>query len=310
MRKDFSLWRMLKMLFRLNFLVILVVMVTDNSYMLYYICAMHTYWFFSVYFFMFVLRSWNEQRLKMAAKFMVYFVCNALIFDTPLIYHIFKPLKFILSYGDSLHEWEFRAGLDHYACLIGMLCAYNYPHYERWMNYLDKRHIDRRDKILSLTIKGFIIGVLLLLTAIWYKEFMLKEKYAYNKIHPYISWFPIITYIVLRNMFPALRSRYLYFFTFLGKVTLETYISQLHIFLQSNAKDLIVYIPGYPLMNFVVATAIYLFCSYWLFEITTVFSAFILPQNMKTVGLQLVVGLVVCGLAACLAFLLKEASVI
>nr|XP_054754363.1 uncharacterized protein LOC129260400 [Lytechinus pictus] len=308
-RKDFTLWRMMKMLFRLNFLVILVVMVTNNSYMLYYICAMHTYWFLSVYLFMFVFRSWNENPRWMAIKFAAYFICNALVFDTPLLVYIFRPLWFILSYGGSLHEWQFRAGLDHYACFVGMLCAYNYPHYERWMNYLDKKHIDKRDKRLSILIKGFIIAILLVLTVIWYRTFMLKDKYAYNQIHPYISWFPIITYIFLRNMFPALRTRYLYFFTFLGKITLETYISQLHIYLQSNAKDLIAYIPGYPLMNFALATAIYLFISYWLFEITTVFSSYLFPQDMKTVGIHFGVGFVVCGLAACLALILKEAAV-
>lgn len=308
-RKDFSLWRMMKMMFRLNFLVILVVMVTDNSYMLYYICAMHTYWFLTVYLFMFTFRSWNENPRLMAIKFVVYFICNAVIFETPLLVYIFRPLWFILSYEGSLHEWQFRAGLDHYACFVGMLCAYNYPYYERWMNYLDKKHIDRRDKFLSVSIKGFIIGVLLLLLVVWYREFMMKEKYAYNAIHPYISWFPILTYIILRNMFPALRTRYLYFFTFLGKITLETYISQLHIYLQSNAKDLIVYIPGYPLMNFALATAIYLFISYWLFEITTVFSSYLFPQSMKTVGVHIGIGFVVCSLAACLALILKEASV-
>ena len=43
-RKDFSPWRLMKMLFRLNFLVIFVCAAVDNEYMLYYICVMHTYW--------------------------------------------------------------------------------------------------------------------------------------------------------------------------------------------------------------------------------------------------------------------------
>ncbi|XP_071479179.1 uncharacterized protein [Diadema antillarum] len=308
-RKDYSLWRMIKMLFRLNFLVILVLMTTNNSYMLYYICAMHTYWFFSVYLFMFILRSWNERPLFMAAKFVAYFVCNALIFDTPLVQYAFRPLWFVLGYQGSMHEWQFRAGLDHYACFVGMVCAYNYPHFEHWMNYLDKRHVDRRDMLFAIIIKAFIVGLILVLAVIWYREFMLREKYDYNRLHPYTSWFPIVGYLMLRNLTPWLRTRYLAFFTFLGKITLETYISQLHIFLQGNATELIAYIPGYPLLNFSLATAIYLFISYWLFEITTVFSTFLLPQSMRRVGINLVVGFIVCSLAACVAFLLKEASV-
>ena len=46
---DFSPWRVCKMLFRLNFLVLMILMVMNTDYMLYYICPMHTLWFLSVY---------------------------------------------------------------------------------------------------------------------------------------------------------------------------------------------------------------------------------------------------------------------
>jgi hypothetical protein len=46
--KDYSLWRLFKMLFRLNFLVTMVLMTMNTDYMLYYICPMHTLWFLSV----------------------------------------------------------------------------------------------------------------------------------------------------------------------------------------------------------------------------------------------------------------------
>ncbi|KAI8502293.1 hypothetical protein Bbelb_198810 [Branchiostoma belcheri] len=101
-RKDYSLWRLLKMLFRLNFLVVCVCVVTNNEYMLYYICAMHTYWFLSVYAFMRILSSWNEHRWRMAAKFLVYFVCNTVIFDVPHVGEtLFTPFKFLLGYKEA-----------------------------------------------------------------------------------------------------------------------------------------------------------------------------------------------------------------
>lgn len=42
-RKDFSLSRFAQMMWRLNFLVFMCCIVLDNSYMLYYICPLHTF---------------------------------------------------------------------------------------------------------------------------------------------------------------------------------------------------------------------------------------------------------------------------
>jgi len=137
-RRDFSPWRAAKMLFRLDFLVVVICMTVSNSYMVYYICAMHTYWFLSVYALMALLSSWNERRCRMALKLAVYAGVNVLVFDVaPVNAVVFRPLSFVLGLddcpADSLHEWRFRVGLDHWACFVGILCAYNYPHWEAFV---------------------------------------------------------------------------------------------------------------------------------------------------------------------------------
>ena len=297
------------MLFRLNFLVLLTVFVTDNQYMLYYICAMHTYWFFSVYVFMITFRSWNDVPWKIGVKFACYFVFNALLFDTPYTETLFKPLWLMMSYKGSMHEWAFRGGLDHYATLVGMLCAYHYPNYERFMNYLDKRHLNHKDYVLAVGIKLIISALFLIAVVAWYRELMWRDKYDYNALHPYTSWVPILAYIYFRNLFPTLRTHHMGLFAWLGKITLETYISQLHIYLQDEAKSLIVYLPGYPLVNFMLASVIYIFLSYWLFHITIEFSSYLIPKDLRMVGINVVVGAVVIGLSACVAILMLEIGV-
>ena len=47
------------MMFRLNFLVVMVMAVTNHEFVRYYVCAMHTYWFLSVYAMMAVMKSKN-----------------------------------------------------------------------------------------------------------------------------------------------------------------------------------------------------------------------------------------------------------
>ncbi|KAL3887856.1 hypothetical protein ACJMK2_000245 [Sinanodonta woodiana] len=227
-RKDYSLWRVLKMLFRLNFLVICICAVVNNEYMLYYICAMHTYWFLSVYLFMAILKSWNTERTKMAVKFAVYVIINFVIFEIPVVtMNIFRPLWFILQFHDGkfepMHEWAFRAGLDHWACLAGMLCAYNYPHFEALIKYMESTgDHSRRSQIIRISLKLLLVTSAILALVVWYVTFMVKEKYDYNKTHPYSSIIPILAFIVLRNSFPILRQYYVHMFGFLGKITLET----------------------------------------------------------------------------------------
>ena len=270
------------MLFRLNFLVVLTSLVIDNEYMLYYICPMHTFWFISVYLMMRPFNAHNENKKVMISKFMIYFILVFILFDVNMVADtIFKPLSFILNYKNSLHEWIFRSRLDHYATFIGMLCAYNHPNAERLLAYFN----NHRFKIL---IHGFISIVLLGINAIWYKHVFILDKYSYNKLHPYTSFIPILTFIYFRNMTSWLRNRYLMLFTFLGKITLETYISQLHVYLQADAKAILVYIPDYPLMNFSLNTLIYLYLSNLLFHATITLNDYIFPAETKKMCKNLV----------------------
>ena len=66
-----------------------------------------------------------------------------------------------------------------------------------------------------------------------------------------------------------------------GKITLETYLSQLHIYLLANARTLLVYLPDLPLLNFSMATIVYLTLSFNLFNITTDVSAYLLPKDNR-----------------------------
>merc|ERR1712187_957811 len=96
------------------------------------------------------------------------------------------------------------------------------------------------------------------------------HKYKYNELHPFTSFIPITSWLILRNLIPCLRQRYLYFFAYLGRVTLETYILQFHIWMKTTGingspKSLLVcipeWVPGHFWVNFIVCSAIYIFVS-------------------------------------------------
>ena len=82
--------------------------------------------------------------------------------------------------------------------ISGMLCAYNYPNFEKFMKHLESTSESVRERWWKLAKKLILAGVLLLALIAWYETVMRKEKLSYNALHPYTSWIPIISFIILR----------------------------------------------------------------------------------------------------------------
>ncbi|GJM89865.1 hypothetical protein PR202_ga06089 [Eleusine coracana subsp. coracana] len=141
------------------------------------------------------------------------------------------------------------------------ICFFYPLQVERWMEKLEESETKVR-----LSIKGTIVTISLMAGYLWYEYIYKLDKITYNKYHPYTSWIPI---------------------TWLGKITLETYISQIHIWLRSSMpngqpKWLLSFIPDYPMLNFMLTTAIYLLLSYRVFELTNVLKAAFIPSQDNT----------------------------
>lgn len=102
----------------------------------------------------------------------------------------------------------------------------------------------------------------LALGSVWYTKVYQLDKFKYNDLHPFTSWIPITIWVILRNITPSIRGYYVESLAWMGKITLETYISQFHIWLHSGVPDgqpgkLWVLLKGYPMVNFMLATLIY-----------------------------------------------------
>lgn len=237
----------------------------------------------------------NDKTPALVGKVVVCTFLVYVVWEVPGVFHtIFRPFTFFLGYVDpkkpdvdAMHEWFFRSGLDRYVWIHGMVCAFFHPRYEATLKWIDERSGPAR-----IAIQSAILAATLAVTYWWYNTYYVLPKLEYNVVHPYTSWIPITCFIILRNLTQGLRSWYVEIFCVCGKITLETYISQFHIWLSTEnipngqPGKLMELIRGYPMINFGVATLLYVGVSQRIFSLTNDLKVACVPNNNKLIGLN------------------------
>eukprot|EP00798_Chlamydomonas_sp_ICE-L_P018174 gene18174-24606_t len=284
---DYCIGRFSQMMWRLNFLVFFACIVLNNSYMLYYICPMHTIFTILVYATLGLGAEWNQFKWAIWVKMLLAVFFVMVFWDMKMVfYFIWSPFKFLVGYldprklgSDDLYEWYFRSSLDRFVWIYGMICAFVHPQATALLTAIDNMPPMKR-----YTVRSLVLAVTGAVGYYWFVHVYCLPKLEYNAIHPYTSWIPITLWIIVRNMTPTLRLNSLRMFGWLGCITLETYISQFHIWLSSDIPDgqpksVLSLAPGYPLINFALCTAAYIFVSHRLFELTNTLKNAAVPHS-------------------------------
>lgn len=285
LKQDFGWLRFVQMLWRLNFSVLLLIWAHSNTYILYYICPLHTFYFILVFIVMYIYQSINTSKWGIRIKLFFVALLIFLIWDNnfglfDLIFGwVLGTEKIIGANSGSLWEYYFRTSLDHWSTFLGMIFALNYPITQQYFNTASRS---------SLAVAGVLLFALFLW---WFNSQYFLEKPAYNAHHAYFGSIPVLVYIFFRNISPYIRGHVSMSLHDLGKTTLETYLLQHHIWLTSNAKSLWTLIPNNPWVNFFIATFIFFTVSKELYRLTMSLRGMILPDN-KDVALKNLIGFI------------------
>ncbi|XP_037651861.1 N-acetylneuraminate 9-O-acetyltransferase [Sebastes umbrosus] len=287
LKGDFGLYRVCQVLFRLNFLVLVLCVVMDRPYQFYYFVPLVTFWFVVIYG---TLALWPQILQKKAnssglwhlgvlAKLLglLLFIC-IFAFSQDVFEHIFSvwPISKLFELNGRIHEWWFRWKLDRFAVIHGMLFAFIYL-------VLQKRQVLSEGKGEAL-FSAKISNLLLFLSVVSFITYSIwasscKTKTECNEMHPYISVVQILAFILIRNIPGYARSIYSSFFAWFGKISLELFICQYHIWLAADTKGILVLIPGNPSLNIMVSTFIFVCVAHEISIITNDLAQVVIPKD-------------------------------
>lgn len=197
-KADYGPARVAGVLVRLNLLTLALAYIQDTDYLSYYFSPLVTVWFGVIWVTMYIGYNHNKN---------LFFILSKIVISAALTaaFHLHgKPLQVLFDVFNTVFktewnakEWSFRVTLDMYIVYVGMLAALAF------IKIQEEKIWDRPwwPRVRSLSYVISIIGL------VGYFAFELQyDKFSYNRYHPYISWVPVLSFVILRNATPLLRS--------------------------------------------------------------------------------------------------------
>ncbi|BFZ21935.1 hypothetical protein BsWGS_24974 [Bradybaena similaris] len=295
---NFNFMRYCLVLFRMNILVVTLCFTMNRPYQFYYFVPLVSFWFIVIYLVMAIPPHITSQSaeanpihyLYMILKFVALIVAISLFYLSEVFFErvfLIRPIKalFVTS-DDSIHEWRFRWQLDRFSPVYGMLFAFGYKVLVSYNIIQD----ERPDNLFSNPI-SWVLCVLSVIGITSYTIFsaLCSSKVQCNEVHSYLVFLPIVSFILLRNVPGCLRTRYSSFFAWFGKISLELFISQYHIWMAADTHGVLVLIPSYPVLNVIITSFIFIVISHEISDVSQTLCSYAVPQDLKALLRNIVV---------------------
>ncbi|KAI0010331.1 Cas1p-domain-containing protein [Xylariaceae sp. FL0662B] len=257
-KNDFSLRRVVRVLFRLNLLSALLPYAMGTDYSSYYFASVITFWYLVLYIMLRFHRSCNQNLRYLFTKVIVTAAITDRLISTPGLLEAFAEYSHaIFRMSWNTQELRFRLSLDRYIVYVGVMVAAlvhnaSVRQAQKTIIPLVRGRVRPPPPPSSRILNAALHALCATATMAFFyaTQTRLHQKPQYNHVHPFISWIPIVSLVILRNgcaigADTALHHHshhhqpqqhyYLALPAALGRFALETYILQYHIWLGGDA---------------------------------------------------------------------------
>jgi hypothetical protein len=239
-KKDFSIERMVSMWLRINYFPMLLSFCLNVKLELYYVVPLHTAAFFItmatcyVSHLLEIKAGWTSNLHRNAAAIGLCLLVHVLFYETPAV-------NFLKVFSD---EYFFRFQADKYSAWVGILSGYLWHHFKTFIHWAHGTSPEEMTQKHIAAAWLQRIGGVAMIAAWWFLFGSESDKYKYNPIHPYCFWMPVAGWLMIRNSSKYLCELHSGALEFMGRITLETYVLQFHVFMSHDVQYIPVVIPG------------------------------------------------------------------
>lgn len=280
--------RFLNVMFRLNFMTIVLCFSMNRNYQFYFFAPLVSFWFAITYIFFTLPPRITAQTIENNSYRYLYlvikFICLLSVITVLYMSEVFFERIFLMrpwralfvSADDFVDEWWYRYKLDRYSAVYGMMFSAIYIAAQKFNIVDDSNHGNLFSRRISLSSTLLSIAGLGFYTTF---TFFCKNKLDCEEIHSYVVFIPIVSFIVLRNISGVLRTRFSTLFSWFGKISLELFICMHHIWLAADRHGVLVLLPGFPTLNIIITSFIFVCISHEIHRLTQVLVTYAVPPN-------------------------------
>ncbi|XP_050545813.1 N-acetylneuraminate 9-O-acetyltransferase isoform X1 [Daktulosphaira vitifoliae] len=289
-KNDVGLTRYFQVLFRLNMLTIVLCICMNRPYQFYFYIPLVSFWFTILYLLLLcpprVTAASSETRptqyLYIIFKILVLLIFIIILYMSEVFFDkifLMRPWKALfVTTDDDIHEWWIRWQLNRFSIMYGIIISFIIILIQRY-NFIDDNN---HSNLVSPRLAVFSsILALIGLTASTAYNILCQNQTECSEFLSYTSIIPILSYIIIRNMSGILRTKFSSLFAWFGRISLELMVCQCHIWLAADTHGVLVLLPGYPVLNGLIVSFIFICICHELHEITTKLTPLAVPTEHK-----------------------------
>ncbi|CAG9561488.1 unnamed protein product [Danaus chrysippus] len=288
---DTGLVRYFRVIFRLNFLTVVLCLTMNRPYQFYSFIPLVSFWY-TLMFAIFSLPPHLSPPHSLEPYQSVYTVIKTLgllsmvtvLYMSEVFFQkifLMRPWKALfVNSDDDIRQWWLDWKQDRYSMAYGIIFAAAYLLAQKYNLLDDNNHSNLFTPGIALTatLLAFIaLGSYITFT------FFCTNTFDCNEIHSYVTFLPIIGYIILRNVSGVLRTRHSSLFAWFGTITLELFASQSHIWLAADTHGVLVLVPGVPVFNLILTSYIFIFTAHEIHKLTGIILPYAVPDDWRLV---------------------------